>query len=187
MGKNMFGIEEASKYFDTPLKGPDVEALSEVPFADEVFRECKDTHILVAVFPLSVRNIKSRTANRKRSNGEPIIADFPWDTTDRMSFENNVFMYEIGEAKWQLLRKIPASTGTKNGSPNARAMMYVMAGHYLNSGENLFKNTFIYCSNLRFNGQRVYINNHTDLGIILDYDYPHTSDKYVGIEFVCHK
>jgi hypothetical protein len=63
MGDNFFGVEEAIRYFRVNPTDGDVDALAEVPFTEDVLQECKDTHVLVAVFRLSVINIRKIVPN----------------------------------------------------------------------------------------------------------------------------
>ena len=60
MGKNFFGIEEAVQDFGVHPSETQLAALAQVPFTEEVLQSHKDTHILVAVFPLSILDIRGK-------------------------------------------------------------------------------------------------------------------------------
>jgi hypothetical protein len=57
MSKNFFGIEEAIKHFGVSPTRQQLDALSEIPFSEAVLEQSKDTHILAAVFTLSILEI----------------------------------------------------------------------------------------------------------------------------------
>lgn len=61
MGENFFGAEEAGQHFGVSgsrTTGPrEFQKLAKIPFSEEVLIDCKDTHILVAVFPLSLLDL----------------------------------------------------------------------------------------------------------------------------------
>lgn len=57
MGDNFFGVEDAMKRFQVIPTPRDLAVLSYVPWSKETLLKCKDTHVLVAVFPLSVLQI----------------------------------------------------------------------------------------------------------------------------------
>ena len=58
MGKNFFGVEEATEHFGVNPTDKQLVALAEIPLTEKALRECKDTHVLVAVFPLSVLDVR---------------------------------------------------------------------------------------------------------------------------------
>ena len=61
MEKNFFCIEEAIRHFGVNPTRQQRAALLEVPFSDAVLEQCKDTHVLVAVFdpqPLTNHHIR---------------------------------------------------------------------------------------------------------------------------------
>jgi len=181
MGKNFFGIDEAIRYlgicaitqedFMTLLGIPftaetiaaidkyglnpmkqQLNALYRVPFSEERLLQDKDTHVLVAVFPISVLEIESNITNKR-------IFRLP-DRYRQFTFAN-----ERHEASWHLVKKyhVEGSTGTdwKNAKslkvqkellgsldklPTARVILYTILGTYLSTGEILFNETTVWSS-----------------------------------------
>lgn len=157
MGKNFFGIPEAIKHFGVNPTRRQLAMLLEIPFAPEELMMCKDTHILVAVFPFSICDIRSKVAN----NSKILFYKQDW-------YDKQVFANDKGEASWQLISKAPVANSTnKNWEeqqplitsdeeiPTAQMMVYTIIGHYLNTGERLFENVYVRTSNLDSDGLHV--------------------------------
>jgi len=145
MGKNFFGIQEAIKYFGVSPTLPQLAALSEIPFSETVLKELKDTHILVAIFPISIFEIRNKA---KRELFERYDESRYQDNFDDLSFAE-----ERGEVNWQLIRKtpVPGSTsktweeqlsllGKDDEVPTAQTLVYTIIGHYLATGERPIMN-----------------------------------------------
>ncbi|MFZ2643502.1 MAG: hypothetical protein WA117_21095, partial [Verrucomicrobiia bacterium] len=64
MGRNFFGVEEAIKHFGVNPSPEQLAALSEIPFSEARLREVKDTHVLVAVVPLSILDIRGKVERK---------------------------------------------------------------------------------------------------------------------------
>ncbi|XOB46713.1 MAG: hypothetical protein ACKKMV_00815 [Candidatus Nealsonbacteria bacterium] len=154
MGKNFFGIEEVIKHFKVNPTHQQLTVLAKIPFSERVLEELKDSYILVAVFPLSILDIRSKVDSK-------LFYDQSW-------YNNESFAEERGEAGWQLVRKTPVpSSASKNWSeqqkllakndevPTARIMVYTIIGYYLATGERLFKDIWVRTSSLPSDGYRV--------------------------------
>lgn len=141
MGRNFFGIEEAIKHFGVNPSRAQTAALSEVPFTEEVLESCKDTHVLVAVFPMSVLDIRGKVKRNLSYSHEEA-----W-------YNKEAFAKDRGEIGWRLVRKTPVSDSTSKNwdeqqtlldkreeTPSAQVMVYTIVGHYLATGERLFEN-----------------------------------------------
>lgn len=150
MRKNFFGIAEAVKHFGINPTRRELAMLSEIPFSPEELMMCKDTHILVAVFPISICDIRSKVANNTKT------------LFDRQSwYDKEVFANDECETSWQLILKTPVSNSiNKNWKeqqsliasdeevPTAQVMVYAIVGHYLNTGERLFEDIYVRTSSL---------------------------------------
>ncbi|MEK7624596.1 MAG: hypothetical protein AAB404_02680 [Patescibacteria group bacterium] len=156
MDKNFFGIEEAIKYFGVNTARQQLAALSEIPFSEAVLKELKDAHILVAVFPLSILDIRDKVECKLFCSHEDA-----W-------YDKQAFAEDKNEAFWQLVRKtsVPNSTsktwdeqqtllGKDDETPSARVMTYVIIGHYLATGERLFDNIYVRTSSFSSDGRHV--------------------------------
>ena len=150
MGKNMLGVEEAIQYFGINPTRQQTLALSEIFFSEEILRKTKETHVLVAVFPLSVLEIREIC----REVDSELFCDQSW-------YNKESFAKEHGETGWQLVRKATLNASTsKNWQeqlaliseedevPTARVLAYTIIGHYLATGERLFGNSYVRTSSL---------------------------------------
>lgn len=64
MGRNMFGVEEAIKHFLVNPSHQQLAVLSEIPFSEAVLEQCKNTHVLIAVFPLSILDVRGKMQDK---------------------------------------------------------------------------------------------------------------------------
>lgn len=156
MGRNSFGVGEAIHHFGVNPTNQQFSVLSEIPFSEAVLQETKDTHILVAVFPFSVLEIRGKVDSKLFYN--------------RSWYNKESFAKECGEVSWQLVRKTPVDDSTsKNWSeqeafigkddevPTAQVMAYIIIGHYLATGERLFERICVRTSSVVSDGNRVYV------------------------------
>ncbi|HNY35772.1 MAG TPA: hypothetical protein PLD14_02750 [Candidatus Pacearchaeota archaeon] len=137
MGLNYFGIEEAIEHFGVIPTEEELANLANVPFSWASLRRLKKTHILVAVFPLSIIEIRARV----REN----LFFKCWDDY------SGAFLEEKETARWRLVRKNQV-TGSfmksqskqekllneKEEMPTARVLVYTIIGQCLAHDEFLF-------------------------------------------------
>ena len=159
MGKNMFGIEDAIKHFGVNPSKAQLAALGEVPFSEETIEACKATHVLVAVFPMSILDVRAKV------KGELWQAFY-----DRSWYYKEAFAKDRGEIGWQLIRKTPVENSTNktwndqqallgkdDETPKAQVMVYTTIGHYKAQNERLFEKVWVRCSDLVSDGSHVYV------------------------------
>jgi hypothetical protein len=162
MGKNFFGLEEAVKYFGVNPTPQQLIALSEIPFSETVLKQSKGTHILVAVFPLSILEIRDKVERKLFYNHE-----IAW-------YNDQPFAKEHGDVSWQLVRKVPMDSlipkdyqeqqalfNKDDDAPTAQTMVYTIIGHFLAIGEWLIKQKYTHTSSADSRGNCVYV---TDVG-----------------------
>lgn len=184
MGKNFFGIEEAIKHFGVNPSRRQLVSLSEVPFSEETLTSCKDTHVLVAVLPISI--IEIREIAKKLLN-QTLFYNQDW-------YEKEAFANDKGETGWQLIRKEPINNSTsKNWSeqqalltndeetPKAQVVVYIIIGIFLSTGERLFENVYVRCIDLGSDGTRVYVGDFDGKGLGVDRWYGDRRDSNVGV------
>lgn len=148
MGLNFFGINEAVRYLPIVPTDSQISFFLTIPFSEETLRACKDTHILVAVFPMTILEIRGYVRNRF---SEPIFYDY-----DRRECE--MFLVDVAEMGWHLLRKEPEPGSSMKQWKDQQTVLsagesvskisvvaYAMVGHFLNTGERLFGNTYVRC------------------------------------------
>jgi hypothetical protein len=163
MSKNFFGIEEAIKYFGVNPTHQQLAALSDVPFSEARLEQLKDTHVLVAVFPLSILEIRDKVDPKLFYKHEDA-----W-------YDKQSFAKEAEEINWQLIRKIPADNsmlknwqdqqalfGKDEEMPTAQALIYTAIGHFLSIGEQFMERKYACTSTVDSSGNRVYI---SDVGV----------------------
>lgn len=139
MRKNFFGVEEAIKLFGVNPTSQQLAVLSEIPFSEAKLREVKDAHILVAVFPLSILDIRAKVERKLFSKHE-----HAW-------YNEESFAKERGEASWQLVAKAPVD----DKKHTAQVMVYTIIGHYRATGERLFEHVYIRTSSMNSGGYLV--------------------------------
>jgi len=95
MGKRFFGVEEAIRHFGVNPSRQQLAALAEVPYSEDVLIASKETHVLVARFPLSILDIRGKVERPLFRNHEAA-----W-------YNNEAFAKDRGEVSWHLVREIP--------------------------------------------------------------------------------
>ncbi|MFA6006546.1 MAG: hypothetical protein WC764_02355 [Candidatus Paceibacterota bacterium] len=158
MGQNMFGVEEAVKHFGVKPTKKQLAKLADIPFSPEVLTSVKDTHILVATFPLSITDVRAKMAGR---TGQPVFYGQDWYNTEKFATTK----CELG---WHLVRKtaVPDSTSKSwdeqqallakdDETPTARVLVYTVVGHYLATRVRLFPGIWVRCSDVGSGGRRV--------------------------------
>lgn len=184
MGTNYFGIEEAIRHFGVNPSKQQLAYLSEVPFSEEMLKSCKDTHVLVAVFPLSILDV--RTIAKKLAD-QTLFYNQDW-------YDKQVFAKDKGEVGWQLVRKEPIANSTSKNwneqrallskdeeTPKARIVVYTMVGHFLATGERLFEKIYVRCSDLDSGGHRVYVGLFDGKGLDVSLWYDDNRDSSIGV------
>jgi len=182
MGRNFFGIEEAIKHFGVNPSRAQTATLSEVPFTEETLESCKDTHILVAVFPMSILDIRGKVERKLFYSHED-----SW-------YNKEAFAKDRGEIGWSLVRKTPVPDSTSKTwgeqqalldkseeTPSAQVMVYTIIGHYLATGERLFENVYVRTSSVDSGGSRVYISDFGQSGLHVYYWWDDGRDGSVGV------
>jgi len=167
MGKNFFGVEEAMRDFCLNPSRRQLAVLSEIPYTEAMLEECKDSHVLVAVFPLSILEIRGRFNSK-------LFYDQSW-------YNKESFAKDRGEAAWHLIRKDPVPNSTSKTwneqrallaeneeTPQARVMIYTIIGHFLATDQRLFEDVYVRCSDVVSGGYRVYVGDFDSYGLDVD-------------------
>lgn len=182
MGRNMFGVEEAITHFSVTPSRAQFAALAEVPFSDEVLMSVKDTHILVALFPLSICDIRAKCSTDRSFFNEAL-------------YTREAFVHNSGEIGWHLICKMPLEKFTSQTwdvqqsllaeneeTPSTQVMVYTMIGYLRATGERLFENFYVRCSDLCSDGTRVLVSNFPDAGGLDIYDFwGNARFSYIGL------
>jgi hypothetical protein len=182
MGRSFFGVEEAIKHFGVNPTRQQLAALSEIPFSEAVLEQSKDTHVLVAVFPLSILEIRGKVEHKLFYSHEDA-----W-------YNKQSFAKECGKVIWQLVRKTPVDNSTsKNWQeqqallskddevPTAQVMVYTIIGHYLATGERLFEHIYVRTSSVDSVGHRVFVGVFDSRGLSVDGSWDDDHHGYLGV------
>ena len=169
MGKNFFGVEEAIKHFSINPSRRQLVALSEIPFTEEVLQQCKDTHVLVAVFRLPILGVRGKVQDKG------LFYKQDW-------YDKEAFASDGGEVSWQLVRKTPVDNSTskrwdeqqallskEDETPTTQVMVYTIIGHFLATGERLFERIYVRTSSVGSDGGRVYVGGFVAEGLVVYY------------------
>ncbi|MDD2731916.1 MAG: hypothetical protein PHI53_01825 [Candidatus Pacebacteria bacterium] len=180
MGRNFFGIEEAIKHFGVNPTRQQTLALSEIPFSEEVLQKAKDTHVLVAVFPLSILEIRGKVDSR-------LFCDQSWYNEESVARDR-------GKTSWHLVSKTPVNNSTsKNWEeqlaligeedevPTAQVMVYTIIGHYLATDERLFEHIYVRTSSVASVGRRLFVGAFDLRGLYVCYDWDDYRSADLGV------
>jgi hypothetical protein len=183
MGTNMFGIEDAIKHFGVNPSKAQLAALSEVPFSEETLEACKATHVLVAVFPMSILDIRAKV------KGELWQAFY-----DQSWYNKEAFAKDRGETGWHLIKKTPVENSTNKSwdeqqtllgkddeTPKAQVMVYTIIGHYKAANERLFEKVWVRCSDLGSDGYRVCVGSFVARGLGVGNYWDDRRNDYLGL------
>ncbi|MFH0814484.1 MAG: hypothetical protein V1902_00100 [Candidatus Falkowbacteria bacterium] len=163
MGKNMFGIEDALMHFDAWATSGQIAALDEIPYSKNVLRECKETHVLIADFGLSIRDMWKMHRRLFRYR-------------DKMPDAPSEFLEKRAAPQWRLIAKYAkidicnaedgdtlATLGNDEEMPIARELVYAAIGMRLARGEILFHDVRIRTDEgRRFEGWYMHIGPHDE-------------------------
>ncbi len=184
MGKNFFGIEEAIKHFGVNPSKQQLVTLAEVPFSEKVLKSCKDTHVLVVVFPLSILDIRGIA---KKQFDRTLFYSQDW-------YNKQAFAKDKGEVSWQLVRKEPIANSTSKTwndqqtllskdeeTPTARIVVYTMVGYFLITSERMFEKIYVRCVDLDSGGCRVFVGDFDSGGLGVHNYWDVNRDDNVGL------
>ncbi len=149
MGRNIIGIDEAVNCFRLVPTRDQIIHLSRIPIEESRLVECSgDTHILVAVMPVSVRRLFE-------------LLDYRLFASHREPFQGKKysFLTDKGSCGWQLIRKTPVNRscdlgwdeqqrllGNGEKTPCVRVVAYAVLGTFLAQREKLFVKQSVRCS-----------------------------------------
>jgi len=190
MGRNFFGVGENIQYFNFLPSERDIDALSEIRtprgrlISEKQLIECRDTHILVAMFKVSILNIRFQLAPE-------LFSDQEW-------YEGQSFAKECGAVGWQLVRKTPVDgslsrcwdeqqrlLNENEEIPSAQVVTYTTIGHFKVTGDHLFGRTCIRCPDLSSKNHHVFVGHFDIGGLKFDDDWNDTFCRYdVGVASV---
>jgi hypothetical protein len=162
MGKNILGIEDAIEHFKVRPSRSQLAALSEIPYSEAKLKACKDTHVLVADFQLSIVQMIDNKLFRH------LIDDDTQKLEDSWLKKHGFAWNEGATACWRLVRIEPEDDsfnkswvdqlsmfGSENDPAPVRVAIYAAIGYFLKTGERMFKKGMSRCAELDMNGRRI--------------------------------
>jgi hypothetical protein len=203
MGLNFFGIEEVVKHFGINPSPEEYAVLALVPYSEAVLENSKNTHVLVAVFPLSINEIREKVSVCHR---DLFTNSIMYDPDKKHIF---TFLHQKCEIGWRLVCKthLPNSEfkrwnkkmegfAEEDEVPSANVLTFAIIGHYLVTGERMLKDVYVYTSTIngytyisaagdriKFVGDRVNLKFSDDYGLNLEIGDPvgQTYAPYIGV------
>ncbi len=180
MGRNYHGPDQVAKHFGVRYRDAELAQLAEVPFSEDELRACKDTHILVAGYPLTGLEIRKRMKKNAYKQDWYENQDFARKTKVRL--------------RWLLLRKTDV--------PNSRSKTYdeqlallgpdeefsifceVLFGmnlHFAETGERMHETYYVRCQDVTSDGNRVYVGRFGQSGWDVHGDWDVNRVSYIGL------
>ena len=164
MGPNFIGPKEIYAAFGLPYGENERFELDVIPFQPSTLERCKDTHVLIAVFSLSLIELRERE--------EKLFADQDWSSI-------NSFVSSKGKSTWRFVRKTCVRDSSNNDFaaqrallsrhemvPSAHTVAYLAAAYFRIRSEKLFALDAVRCNDHR-NGQHSCVGVSTGLiGVI---------------------
>jgi hypothetical protein len=136
MGNNFFGLGEALAHFGLCPNEHELQDLARIPFSHQMLERYGDTHLLHAVLPISIIEMRSMHPNL-------FTRAIAW-------YDDMEFASVRGQARWYLIRKTPVENSfgktygdQRNrcghaGTPTARVLVYALLAHALSTGQQCF-------------------------------------------------
>lgn len=136
----VIGVEGAINLGIKPTK-EQLLALEEVPFSEIKLQKCKNTHFLIAIFPISIIEL--------RSIFQPNVPN--WST-----YDHNEFAKEKGELSWKL---VPMVSESKDGARKltVRELCYAFQTYQRIFKKRLFEDEYVTSCSLDSEGNAVKI------------------------------
>ena len=182
MGNNLFGIEEAKKFLNINPTKEQLAVLSKLPFSETTLRVYRKTHILVAVFPLSIIEIRGMV-----SKNLFLYQIGAW-------YDDKTFANERGQTSWYLISKLPHKNslskswieqqkllGKNEEVPSARVVTYATIAHYLSTKERILRNVYVRCKDFDSKGCHVSVGNCDPDGFHFEYFSSRSCSAFLGL------
>lgn len=172
MGKNFLGIEEVMRHYGAVFTAEQLAELAEIPFSEAEIEERKNTHLLVAYFPgMSVLNIRAKAPNEKSKKAFRSYKD-AWYNPQAFATSEKT---GIG---WAFVRKTAVEDSFSKAFtdqtqllrpgdevPRACEFVYAVVLYFMVTGERLFQNVYVRCSDIVSGGGRVFAGFFADDGL----------------------
>lgn len=159
MGKNFLGVEEVMTHFGVRPTPAQLRQLAAISFPESVLLACKDTHLLVAGFPMTILDVRTKAPKDPKT----------FYSYDDARYNTQKFATKEGvEVRWHLIRKTPVANSTsqtfadqqvllaqEDEVPKACVVVYGVVLYYLVTRERLFSGVYVRCIDVGSDGDRV--------------------------------
>lgn len=187
MGKNFFGIEDAVKHFGVKPTGCQLEILAKIPFDEKTLENCRDTHILVAVFPLSIIDIRSIVNNFSQGT---LLYTQDW-------YSDHAFARDKGEVGWRLVQKTPVLNSflktwdeqleflsEDEEVPTAQIITYTAVAYFLTNDDLILRDVYVRTSSVDTASDRVCFGNFHNLCFGINHYWDDGASSVLGISTI---
>lgn len=185
MGKNFFGVEDAVKYFKVQPTGCQLEKLAKIPFSEEILTKYRDSHVLVAVFPLSIIDLRN-----------VVYGVFDNSLFFRQNwYEGHAFAEDKGDdVEWCLVRKNPIyDSFSKTWKeqlellsedeevPTAKILTYTAVGYYFLTNDYIMQDIYVRSDSVDSAGDRICFGNFKNLCFGINHYWDDGGNSVLGL------
>lgn len=189
MGRNFLGLEDVRRYYRVRYTDDQLAPLSTVPFTDETLRQCRDTHVLVPGYPLSLNEMYD-------IQWGPFFYGALGDPSWAMSFKKEAFATDQKvEARWYLLRKEPVPGSVDKTPQDQLALLtekeevpfvcefaYMVVLYFLVKRERLLQKIRVRCRDRNSENHTVNMGHFDKSGFeVIDYWSSEDADDEIGL------
>ncbi len=169
MGQNFVGLERVKEYFGIDPTPDQYFKYAQIPYSIKTLQSLRDTHILVAVFPISIFEMMEK---------HPKLFDVE-GINSRYSSPNELFIRDQGRCQWMLLNKTGMEYKQGYDCLTAQPVVYSMISYFLSTAELMFTDFHgVHISNTTCQeGHEVYVRFSED-GKIWFYDHEFGKTEY---------
>lgn len=147
MKENIFGVEDAIAHLGVMPHKRHLLHMQDIGFSETVLAICKNTHVLVAYFPMSLSDLRDVFSRGRIS------------VPMRGQWENVVFTMTDCSPGWYLVPKVAL---TEERPTWACVLAYTMVGHFLATGERMFEGGPVLTADVDSLDRRVTLEFRTD-------------------------
>jgi hypothetical protein len=174
MGANFLGVEEVIGHYGAAYTTDQLAALAEIPFSEAELEACKETHLLVAGYPMTILDVRAKAPSKKPKTFYSYKD--AWYNTQAFATS------ELVGLRWHLIRKTAVEgsfsktfddqkqlLGSEDVVPRACELVYAVVLYFMATGERLFTNHYVRCIDLASGGRRVIVGLFDSGGLVVYY------------------
>jgi hypothetical protein len=186
MGKNFLGVEEVVRHYGATFSIEQLSLLANIPFSEAELEECKNTHVLVAGFPMTILDIRKKAPSKKPKTFYSYKD--AWYNTQAFATDEQV------EVRWYLIRKEAVANSTSktydeqkallsehDEVPRACDLVYAIVLYFMAMGERLFPSIYVRTSSVDSDGFRVLVGLFVSGGLYVNYCWDGVRYDFVAV------